>query len=184
MWYIIKTNENALKYFTYSLLLAFVIVIIDGYIQYFYGQNILGYPYTNGRLGGLFGDELILGNYLSRLYPLLLGLIFLNFINKKGYLYFTFLLFILIDILIFLSGERVAFLNLIISASLIILLIDKWKKFRILSFAFSILVILIISISNNNVKNRMVDQTINKLGIGAETQYLLVKNTKISTSLQ
>ena len=172
VWYIIKTNENALKYFTYALLLAFVIVIIDGYIQYFYGQNILGYPYTNGRLGGLFGDELILGNYLSRLYPLLLGLIFLNFINKKGYLYFTFLLFILIDILIFLSGERVAFLNLIISAFLIILLIDKWKKFRILSFAFSILVILIISISNVNVKNRMVDQTINKLGIGAETKYL------------
>ena len=79
IWYIIQTNNNALKYFTYSLLLAFIIVIIDGYIQYFFGQNILGYPYTNGRLGGLFGDELILGNYLSRLYPLLLGLIFISF---------------------------------------------------------------------------------------------------------
>ena len=36
----------------------------------------------------------------------------------------------------------------------------------------STVVILIISISNVNVKNRMVDQTINKIGIGAETKYL------------
>ena len=172
IWYIIQTNNNALKYFTYSLLLAFIIVIIDGYIQYFFGQNILGYPYTNGRLGGLFGDELILGNYLSRLYPLLLGLILLNFLNKKEYLYFTFLLFVLIDVLIFLSGERVAFLNLIISAFLIILLIDKWKKFRIFTLGLSILIIFIISVSSITVKNRMLDQTINKIGIGSEVKYL------------
>ena len=172
VWFIIENNKDALRYFTYSLLGAFTIVIIDGYIQYFLGENILGYTYVNGRLGGLFGDELILGNYLSRLYPLLLGLIFLNFLEKKRYLYFVFFLFIFIDILIYLSGERVAFLNLIISALLIILLIDKWKKIRLITLGLSLVIIVSISMSNDTVKNRMVDQTLNKIGIGSENTYI------------
>ena len=172
VWFIIENNKDALRYFTYSLLGAFTIVIIDGYIQYFLGENILGYTYVNGRLGGLFGDELILGNYLSRLYPLLLGLIFLNFLEKKRYLYFVFSLFIFIDILIYLSGERVAFLNLIISALLIILLIDKWKKIRLITLGLSLVIIVSISMSNDTVKNRMVDQTLNKIGIGSENTYI------------
>tara|TARA_B100000686_G_scaffold147886_1_gene155249 strand:- start:1561 stop:2538 length:978 start_codon:yes stop_codon:yes gene_type:complete len=172
VWFIIENNKDALRYFTYSLLGAFTIVIIDGYIQYFLGENILGYTYVNGRLGGLFGDELILGSYLSRLYPLLLGLIFLNFLEKKRYLYFVFSLFIFIDILIYLSGERVAFLNLIISALLIILLIDKWKKIRLITLGLSLVIIVSISMSNDTVKNRMVDQTLNKIGIGSENTYI------------
>ena len=172
VWFIIENNKDALRYFTYSLLGAFTIVIIDGYIQYFLGENILGYTYVNGRLGGLFGDELILGSYLSRLYPLLLGLIFLNFLEKKRYLYFVFFLFIFIDILIYLSGERVAFLNLIISALLIILLIDKWKKIRLITLGLSLVIIVSISMSNDTVKNRMVDQTLNKIGIGSENTYI------------
>ena len=172
VWFIIENNKDALRYFTYSLLGAFTIVIIDGYIQYFLGENILGYTYVNGRLGGLFGDELILGNYLSRLYPLLLGLIFLNFLEKKRYFFFVFFLFIFFDILIYLSGERVAFLNLIISALLIILLIDKWKKIRLITLGLSLVIIVSISMSNDTVKNRMVDQTLNKIGIGSENTYI------------
>jgi O-antigen ligase len=172
VWFILENNRKAQKYFFYSLLSAFILIIIDGYIQFFYGKNILGYSYISGRLSSLFGDELIVGNYLSRLYPLLLGLIFFNFPNQKFYYFLVFILFILIDIIIYLSGERVAFLNLIISSVTIIILIDRWKKIRLITFAFSLIIIFLISISSEVVKNRMIDQTIDKIGLGNETQYL------------
>ena len=63
------------------------------------------------RLSGLFGDEFILGSFLSRLFPLLVGLIIYLYAKPKNlFVYILFLIFfILIDILVFFSGERAAF---------------------------------------------------------------------------
>ena len=58
----------------------------------------LDYP----RISGLFGEELILGSYLSRILPLAIGLFFLKKINIKIILAFI----IFIEILILISGEN------------------------------------------------------------------------------
>ena len=43
----------------------------------FFGSNILGYELESGpRVSSFFGDELILGSYLSRFFPILFGLFF------------------------------------------------------------------------------------------------------------
>ena len=59
----------------YFLSFTIFIVVCDGYFQYFDGQNILGFPkYRPDRISGFFNDDLILGSYLLRILPILLGL--------------------------------------------------------------------------------------------------------------
>lgn len=167
VWFIINNNEEILKTFTYSLLLSFFIVIFDAYYQYFFGYNFLGIPYDGYRLSGLFGSELIMGSFLIRLYPLLIGLIILNF-NKGHLFWLAFISYILIDILVFLSGERSAFFNLIMSTIIIIVLIKKWKIMRLLAFIISSLIITGIVFLNNSVRDRMITTTINQFNFTGE----------------
>ena len=80
IWYLINKDQNILTYFYYLLVLCFSALVIDGYIQYFTGTNLLGFKISGARVSSFFGDELILGSYLSRLFPLLFAL----FLVKKN----------------------------------------------------------------------------------------------------
>ena len=75
--YLINRDKSILSYFYYAIVICFSILVIDGYFQYFNGYNLLGF--RNARVSSFFGDELILGSYLSRLFPLLFAL----FLVKK-----------------------------------------------------------------------------------------------------
>ena len=114
IWYLIDQDKNILKYFYYSLIICFTVLVIDGYFQFFSGSNILNFKYSGSRISSLFGDELIMGSFLSRLFPLLFAL-FLIKEKTKYEIYFIGILFILVDILIYISGERASFffLNLV-----------------------------------------------------------------------
>ena len=79
IWYLIDKDKNILNFFYYALIIAFFAIVIDGYIQYFTGINLLGYKLLASRVSSFFGDELIMGSYLSRLFPLLFAL----FLIKK-----------------------------------------------------------------------------------------------------
>lgn len=106
---IVKNNNNFLKNFNIFLIFALLIVIFDGYIQFIFGKNLLGFEQLRpDRLSGLFYDEMILGSFLSKFLPIIVFLFFHN----KNYQYIKFFnLIIIISILpiIFLSGERSAF---------------------------------------------------------------------------
>ena len=41
-WYLIEKNEKILNYLFFSILFCFLILIIDGYIQYIFAQNLFG----------------------------------------------------------------------------------------------------------------------------------------------
>ena len=60
----------------HPILLAFSVLAIDGYIQYFTGTNLVGFEILDNRISSFFGDELIMGSYLSRLFPFFNILIF------------------------------------------------------------------------------------------------------------
>ena len=77
--YLINKDKSILNYFYYSLVLCFSVLVIDGFYQYFNTVNIFGYEMIGIRVSSFFGDELILGSYLSRLFPLLFAL----FLVKK-----------------------------------------------------------------------------------------------------
>ena len=133
IWYLLDKRSNAKKLFLYSITITFSILLIDAYYQYFNGANILGYPYfeSKGRLSGLFGDELRLGSYLSRLMPLLFALAIVSIKKPRNFLLLLCSFLVFIDVLVYLTGERSAFLIILITTFLMIILINDFKRFRI-----------------------------------------------------
>ena len=91
--YLLEQDKKILNYFYYALVISFLALIVDGYIQFFTGTNIVGLPHPFvGRISSFFGDELIMGSYLSRLFPLLFSLFIVKKKNKIE-LYFMSLFF-------------------------------------------------------------------------------------------
>ena len=94
MW-LIKSFPKYKLYFLYITILTFIILCADAMFQFFHGTNILGFKsgINYGRISGLFGDEYVLGSYISRLSPLVLGLFYFYFKDKKALIIFIFSLF-------------------------------------------------------------------------------------------
>ena len=154
IWYLIDKSENISVYFYYTLIICFSALVIDGYYQHFVGENIIGLKKLPLRISSFFGDELIMGSYLSRLFPLLFAL-FIVKQKQKFEIYYVGFLFVLVDSLIFLSGERSAFFFLNLSTIFIIILIKEYQKFRLLTFIVALIVIFLMSQTNPNLHNRM-----------------------------
>ena len=162
--------------------LTILVVIFDGYWQFFFGENLFGYQkYRVDRISGFFKEDLILGSFLSRLLPLMIGLTL--FFKKNKFLSFSniFIIFATI-ILIFLSGERAAFFKTIIFLLIILLILNIRIKIK-LGVIFSIIFCLSIFIAFNPVIiDRYYKQTLrhlsNEHGIFLEN-YLPMFNTSV-----
>ena len=120
------------------LYLFFIILFADSLFQFFSGKNILGHETINNRVSSFFGDDLILGSFLISFFPILLiftfsnkELLFKNFFF--GFYFFT----------IFLSGERRAFIILILSILFIIIFSKDIRKLIYSSLIIFISLILI-----------------------------------------
>ena len=164
IWYLIDQDKKILTYFYYALILCFSALAIDGYIQYFTGINLSGFKLSGNRVSSFFGDELIMGSYLSSLFPLLFAL-FLVKKKKKYEIYFIGVLFILVDVLIFMSGERSAFFFLNLSTVFIIVLIKEYQKFRLFTFIIAIICIFILSLNSPNLTQRMFKGPAQDMGL-------------------
>jgi O-antigen ligase len=164
IWYLIDRDNSILTYFYYSLVLCFSALVIDGYIQYSTGFNLLGFKISGIRASSFFGDELIMGSYLSRLFPLLFAL-FLVKKKQKYEIYFIGLLFILVDVLIFMSGERSSFFFLNLSTIFIIILIKEYQKFRLITFIIAIICVFILSLNSSKLSQRMFKGPAEQMGI-------------------
>jgi len=164
IWYLIDKDKSILNFFYYALVLCFSVLVIDGYIQHFTGVNLIGFKISGIRVSSFFGDELIMGSYLSRLFPLLFAL-FLIKKKQKYEIYFIGLLFILVDVLIFMSGERSAFFFLNLSTVFIIILIKEYQKFRLITFIIAIICVVILSLNSSKLNERMFEGPAKNMGL-------------------
>ena len=166
---LMKVDDKFVKYFFYCMFLCFTILIIDGFYQYFVGENIFGIKSVDrSRISSFFGDEMILGSYLSRLWPIFFGLSIL-FFKKRDKLFIIFvLIFILSEVLIFLSGERTAFFYINLSAIFVIIFSHKLFKLRLITLVSSLLLLLIISYFNPSAKERIIDKTLTQMNLNNE----------------
>ena len=117
--YIIENKKNFILYFSRSLYISLIIIIIDSYIQFFTGSNILGnvqVDFTKAfRMSGAFGNyDLVLGRWLAHLLPLAFALLSMQKKIKKYEIIIALIMLVAIDVLVFISGERTAFLMLTI----------------------------------------------------------------------
>jgi O-antigen ligase len=164
IWYLIERDKSILTLFYYALVLCFSALVIDGYIQYFTGTNLARFKILGSRVSSFFGDELIMGSYLSRLFPLLFAL-FLIKKKQKYEIFFIGALFILVDVLIFMSGERSAFFFLNLSTVFIIILIKEYQKFRLITFIIAIICVVILSLNSSKLNERMFKGPAKDMGL-------------------
>ena len=169
VFYFLEKKQELLKWLFYTFIFCFIILIFDGFYQYIFKYNIFNVQVgPSGRVSSLFGSELVLGSYLARLYPIFLGLTFYLFKTKKKIILFVTFLFILTEILIFLSGERSAFFLNTLAAIFVTLMVRDFKFIRFISLTLSIILIFLITIYDDTAKKRIWDSTIDQIGINSK----------------
>ena len=166
VWHLLSINKKLISQIFLSLLFCFLILIIDGLIQFYFEESIIGIPKHPTRITSFFGDEMIYGSYLSRFLPILIGVFFLtDYSNKKISLYFFSLLIIFAIILTYLSGERTAFLLTLMSITYIFFMINKYSKHFLLIILISSSFLVVINFNDPVIKGRMIDYTKDQLRI-------------------
>ena len=180
-WYLLDCNKNLITYIFYVFIICFLILILDGYLQFFTKKNFFGWEIIDTRVSSFFKNELVLGSYLSRLYPIFFATFIWKYLNDDRKLNFYILLvfFVLIEVLIFISGERVAFFYLNLSTFLIIALAANFKFLRLASVILSIIFILLISHFKPVYFERVVNRTLDQIIISTNDN-IENKNTPIN----
>ena len=164
--YLVDRDKKILDYFYYSLLISFSVLIIYAFIEYFFELN--KHPV---RISSFFGDELILGSYLSRLLPLLIAFFVMkknkSFIEKQ--LFVIFLLCTYITVI--LSGERSAFFYINLSFLFILFFIRPNLKLSstLIIICSSLILVFYLSISKietgDNLLNRYTKSVIASMNL-------------------
>lgn len=159
--YILKNYKSALNYFNITLYLCLLIGSIDCYVQFLFGKNLIGLESNNNyRLGSFFGEELIIGSYLARLFPFYLAIITLSSRDKK-YQIVDIIIFVLIGGAIYLSGERTAFALYLLSCSFFILYNNVKLSFKI--FTTLIILIVALNILFPKIYSKQIEHTKNQI---------------------
>ena len=175
--YLVNLNANFIKFFGLVLIATLLFVIFDGLFQYIFNFNIFGMEIAKSKgaaeeatfvyVTSFFGDEKILGSYLSRLFPLALFFIcmFKNLNIQKYHLKEIFLL--LLACTVILTTERVAIILCLITVVFSFFTSNDFYKrkylFLLLIFFFVILSVLIFN--DSLLFNKVFYSTLSQLGI-------------------
>ncbi len=160
----LKKDFYIIKKILRLLFLIFIFLFIDAIFQKIFGFNLIGINLPNGsiRISSLFGDELILGTYIVKFYPLLIGLIF--FFYQKNFIK-LFLIFSLISfILVFLSAEKKATIVIFIEFFAILYFINIKLKKKLVIFFLPLILINLMFIIFPDIKLRLITQLIQNSG--------------------
>ncbi len=137
-------NKEIYKTSFKVLVFLFFLILIDSIFQLATQKNLFNYDVIQiTRISSFFKDELILGTFISKILPI----IFICYLKVYNNTNNKFIILVIISsyILIFLSGERVAFFNLNILYLLILIFLMKKKKFQLSKILFYGLLFVIIS---------------------------------------
>ena len=152
--FIINNNHKLLNLSFIILLITLLFVILDSYLQFFLGKDLIGNNLLDPkRLSGPFGDEYILGSFLLNFSPVMFYLC-KNLKKHKNFLLFFF--FIVIEPLILLAGQRAVFFMSLIFIFALFLFFYK-DKFFYLNLFVSFLMIFSILTFNKNYQERYID---------------------------
>lgn len=124
------------------------IIILDIFIEFIFGKNILGYGELYGnRIVSFFKDEPIVGGFVNSFFLIIVGF-YLNQTKKNHNLIIIFSIVILISI--FLTGERSNTIKALLALSTFLLFyknISIKKKFLFFSMTFFIITLVLLNSS-------------------------------------
>ena len=179
--YLLSKNVDKINYLFYSMLIVFITLSFDAIVQKILGFNLIGIKMSHSvRVSSFFGDELILGSFISKTICLLLALTFyLNF-KKKNFISIGAVIISVFPII--LSAEKSAFALFIIFLFIFFTGLQVNLKTKLSLFVISISAIIIILFVNPKIKNRLIDQAINN-SQGGEYIFSRVHESHYKTAL-
>jgi len=152
------------KYFLNNFFIINVVLVtfisIDALIQFYFGKNLFGIlssQIENNRISGVFGKELILGSFITKVAFILFAI---NSIKKNNY--YNFFLIIFFFLIVFITGEIASFFLFTIGIFYSFIYL-KDKTIYLYSLIAALIVLTVIIISKDSVKKRMILQTYNQL---------------------
>ena len=146
----LKKNFNLLILFYFITYFSFLFLLIDALIQVSTDYNIFNYKIDYSlRVSSFFGKELIMGSFVSRLLPVLIGISYLLNLNFRNCLNIILLAFS--AALVVLSGERLSFFYFFITL-IFYFILEFNRKNLFLFFAIIILTTLFFFINQNSYK--------------------------------
>ena len=164
VWYLTDNNPYLSKCLLYISLLCIFIVTFDGFYQYFHEVNLFGNKkFAPDRLTGLFGDEPIIGRYISYLTIFVFALIYQNFSNTKKSIILSISFLVLSEVIVFFSGERSPLFYLLLFSMLILVFIPHYRIYRLIGTLTSIVIIFSIIQFYPKAKERIVDLSISQM---------------------
>ena len=175
---LINSKNDLLKYILYLLLFIYFILFIDSIYQYKFNENLLGFKYINPgnfRITSFFGKDEILGSYSVRLLPLTFFLIIFTLDKsniKKRILFIS--LFIISSVIILISGERTSLALFFLLILFLFISSFNLRKLLIFPIIVSLIIFTVIISKSNKIKNRMINTTINQLGLSEKSERLVL----------
>ncbi|MDC1070632.1 O-antigen ligase family protein [Candidatus Pelagibacter sp.] len=159
--YIVNKYTNVTSLFFYSSLICYLFLFIDSSFQFLIGKNLIGIELkNNSRISSFFGDEHIMGSFVSRLLPILLGLSYL--IKDNNYIkHLRFFLILISLFLVIYSGERLASIYFLITL-LLYFYFDFDKKKIIIFFIILGSIFLLFPKQHNTFINRIFVHSYNQ----------------------
>lgn len=155
VYYIYSKDKNLINLISKSVILLIFLLFCDALIQKTFGKNILGFEISDtDRVSSFFGDELILGGFVAKLYPL--GLIY--FFNKKKDLYLFIYLFFVFT-LIFLSQERVALVLFLLGIFIMFIIFKQFRMGLVISSLIFVFLIPSLYLINKETVFRIANVT-------------------------
>ena len=130
LYYVLLNFKNFKFNFSVVFFSTFMVVIIDGYVQYFFGKNIFlielqKYQSDLYYVTSFFGEEKKLGSYLSRLAPIFfISILMIEDKFKLKVSYLNSIIILILLILVLLTTERV---SIFLTGSLFIFILFKSK---------------------------------------------------------
>ena len=154
---IFKIDKKVFIKFINLIVMIFIFVACDVIFQYLTGKDFFGFeksPASYGRLSGPFGDELIVGSFLSKIIYIAALFFLINFKKK----YYDIIFILVGSIVIFLTKERSASIMTVLTMFLYVFFRVKNLKLKILStvMIFSIIFAAITFIPNTSKRLKII----------------------------
>ena len=164
--YFFSEDQNNIYKFSLTIFCFLAFVIIDTLFQYIFGKDFFGFEineWMGGRLSGPFGDELVVGSYIGKLFCLSLIFLIIKNNNRLLKLIFLFLLILMVST-VFLTLERSATILVFFSTLFILFFLKFFSvKDKILIFISFLLISSLIISFNKNVYNNLIIRTAEQL---------------------
>ena len=149
-----------------GIFMILILLILDSFLQFLSGKNIFGFEIKNDRVSGIFDDELILGSFLLKVFPLTIWLIYFSNFEISKYKNLLIIFFSMYIITVYLSGERTSLFLIFLTTILFMFYLHNLRTILLKSFLIFLLFVMSTFITNfgkSDPFNRIFINTFNQI---------------------